>query len=125
MTDMITMTKTTNGEVDHGRCGSANNARYKGNTPVWVIWMGDPADEIEVAQFKVKRKCVEMFNWAVQQTPENWNQFNVEAEFQDHIGQKMTDLCNARNAIQAAGGDKSEWADMQVEIERISREWFS
>jgi len=37
----------------------------------------------------------------------------------------MTDLCNARNAIQAAGGDKSEWADMQVEIERISREWFS
>ena len=47
MTDMITMTKTTNGEVDHGRCGSANNARYKGNTPVWVIWMGDPADRLK------------------------------------------------------------------------------
>lgn len=29
--------KSTLGEVNHGRCGSRNNSRYSGRTPVWVV----------------------------------------------------------------------------------------
>ena len=38
---MVTIKKTTLGEVSGGHCRSANNCYYTGSTIVWVIMSGD------------------------------------------------------------------------------------
>ena len=75
----ITMTKTTLNEANRGWCASANNSRFKGTTPVWVIWLDEDCD-VELARFKTKRECVEVFEWAKNQDVD-WNRRDLEGSF--------------------------------------------
>lgn len=58
----VSYRKTTNGEMNNGHCGNANNCYYKGNTVYWeIVWNGEGMGE----GFRTKKQavaCVEYFN---------------------------------------------------------------
>ena len=83
--------KSTLAEANNGICGSRNNARYKGNTVVWLV-MGDDGEWVDMYKRKSVAESVAEYaneidyngvgcldskysNWLFDNDKEAWNKF--------------------------------------------------
>ena len=58
----VTFRKTTLGIMNHGHCGSPNNAFYKGTTVVWEIMSGENATGVGFKTKKLAQAVVDYAN---------------------------------------------------------------
>lgn len=82
---MVTIRKTTLNEMNHGRCGTRNNAYYRGATIVWELVLNGEGTEIG---FSTKRKAQAVAEFA---TEINWQGVgDIEAKWEKARQQAST-----------------------------------